>query len=300
MLRTKCIFDKIEHVFMKTKITTLAIFLLTLVGCNQDKKSNAPVPSKIKVENNQMELEKSENELTTIENTKWVITKLEGRDMTDREKNGQIIYFILDSENNSISGFSGCNNFIGAYKLDDGNRIIFSQMGSTRMACPDAKINEAQILNIFETADNFTIANNILSLNKGKRAPLAEFKKVKMDDNLITEKYWKLKTLGGQAVTMADNQEREIFFTLKNNNNQVTGFAGCNTMSGEFVLEEGNRIRFVNMATTLKACPDVDVNESEFLKIFELTDNYTIKDDILSLNVGRRAPLAVFEAVYMD
>lgn len=119
-------------------------------------------------------------------------------------------------------------------------------------------------------------------------------------DNEITEKYWKLKTLEGQDITMADNQEREQFFTLKTNENRVIGFAGCNAITGEYKLEEGNRIRFSNVGTTLKACPDVDVNESEFLEVFNLADNYTIKDDILSLNVGRRAPLAVFEAVYMD
>ena len=116
----------------------------------------------------------------------------------------------------------------------------------------------------------------------------------------ITEKYWKLKTLDGKAVVMKENQEREIFITLKKDENRVTGFAGCNSLSGEYTLEEGNRIRFKNVAVTMKACPDVAVNESEFLEIFELADNYTIKDDVLSLNVGRRAPLAVFEAVYMN
>ena len=50
----------------------------------------------------------------------------------------------------------------------------------------------------------------------------------------------------------------------------------------------------------MKMCPDVDVNESDFLEVFELADNYTIKDDVLTLNVGMRAPLAVFEAVYMN
>ncbi|MEO9076132.1 MAG: META domain-containing protein, partial [Gelidibacter sp.] len=110
----------------------------------------------------------------------------------------------------------------------------------------------------------------------------------------------KLTTLEGQDVKMADNQEREIFFTLKSQDNRVTGFAGCNTISGEYTLEEGNRISFDKMATTLMMCPDVDVNESEFLKVFELADNYTINGDVLSLNVGRRAPLAVFEAVYFN
>jgi heat shock protein HslJ len=121
-----------------------------------------------------------------------------------------------------------------------------------------------------------------------------------MENDTITEKYWKLKALEGQDINIVDNQEHEIFFTLKTNENRVTGFAGCNTISGEYTLEAGNRIRFKNMATTLKICPDVDISESEFFNIFEIADNYTIKDDVLSLNVGRRAPLAIFKAGYFD
>lgn len=118
------------------------------------------------------------------------------------------------------------------------------------------------------------------------------------NDQVITEKYWKLITLEGQDVTMAKNQERETFFMLKAEDNTVNGFAGCNNIMGEFLLEDGNRIRFTNMATTLMMCPDVDMNESDFMKVFELADNYTLYNDTLALNVGRRAPLARFVAVY--
>lgn len=118
------------------------------------------------------------------------------------------------------------------------------------------------------------------------------------DDNSITNKYWKLITLEGEKVTMAKNQEREAYFTLKTEQQTVTGFAGCNTFSGNYTLKEGFRIHFSNMASTLKSCPDVNVNEPEYMKVFELANNYSIHGDTLSLNVGRRAPLAVFEAVY--
>ncbi|WP_246125952.1 META domain-containing protein [Bizionia myxarmorum] len=235
-----------------------------------------------------------------IENTKWVISRLEVQDMTNAGESDQDIHFMLNSKTMRVSGFSGCNTFMGTYKLEDGNRISFSELGSTRMACPDSKIDEAAILSVFETADNFRITNNTLELNKAKMTPLAIFKKSEMHDNPITEKYWKLKILGGKEVKMADNQEREIYFMLKTNESQVTGFAGCNQITGAYTLEDGNRIRFSNMGITLKACPDVVVDESQFLKVFELADNYTITDDVLSLNVAKRAPLAVFEAIYFD
>lgn len=267
---------------MTLKTTTLALIALTIMSCNTSKKASSA--------------SSNTSEANAIENTKWVISTLEGQDITNPESNGRDIHFTLNSEDNRVNGYSGCNTFMGTYKIEQGNRISFSQMGMTRMACPDSEINEAQILKVFETADNFTIADGKLSLNKAKMAPLAEFKKAA--NAPIVEKYWKLKTLEGKEVKMSENQEREIFFTLKTQDHRVTGFAGCNTISGAYTLEEGNRIRFSKMATTLMICPDVDVNESEFLKVFELADNYTINGDILSLNVGRRAPLAVFEAVY--
>ena len=117
------------------------------------------------------------------------------------------------------------------------------------------------------------------------------------DNNSIINKYWKLITLDGKKITMAKNQEREANFILRTEQNRVTGFAGCNTFSGTYTLAEGWRIRFSQMASTMKACPDVDVSEGEFMEVFGLADNYTINGDTLSLNVGRRAPLAVFEAV---
>jgi heat shock protein HslJ len=119
-------------------------------------------------------------------------------------------------------------------------------------------------------------------------------------ENQITEKYWKLIKLSGQDIEMAENQEREMFFMLKEKENRVQGFAGCNKMSGTYKLEKGNRINFSQMAATRKACTDLILNETDFLKVFELTDNYTIANDTLSLHVGRRAPLAVFEAVYFN
>ena len=117
-------------------------------------------------------------------------------------------------------------------------------------------------------------------------------------DQVITDKYWKLIKLEGKDVTMAENQERETFFILKTEDNTVGGFAGCNSITGEFELKDGNRINFKNMGLTMMMCPDVNVNESEYMEVFELADNYTIHNDTLELNVGKRAPLARFAAIY--
>lgn len=278
---------------MKTQIITLALMAVTVMGCNTNKKT------KTDISKTDLETTKKENELS-IENTKWVLSTMAGQNMADREKNGQLIYFSLHPKGNRISGNSGCNNFMGSYELGEANQISIINLGSTRMLCPDAKINEPEILEVFETAVTYRITNNELSLFKTKGKPMATFKKIAMDSDPITEKYWKLILLEDQKVSMAPNQEREIYFTLRNEQNRVAGFAGCNTLSGLYTLENNDRIRFSNMAVTMKACPDVATNESKFLKIFELVDNYTVNGDTLRLNAGQGAPLAIFEAIYLD
>ena len=147
----------------------------------------------------------------------------------------------------------------------------------------------------------FAIVTTMVSCNSTKKTDSVTDKDTTTEmemDNVITDKYWKLVTLEGQAVTMVEGQEREVFFTLKSNDKSVNGFAGCNTFSGDYTLEDGNRIKFGTLATTMKACDGVK-DEHTFLQILDQADNYTIVNDELSLNVGRRAPLAVFKAVYM-
>ncbi len=273
---------------MKLHLITITLFTLALVSCGTATKK---------------EMDQTNNEIG-LSGTYWVLESFEGKKIdalgnTDRE-----IGFKVDGENNRISGYSGCNTFMGDVSLKDGDQISFSSLGSTKMACPDLAFNEQDFLEIFALADNYRITGDKLELNVAKRAPLAVFKKSEktVDKTVepIVEKYWKLKTLDGQEVKMSANQEREVYFSLKAEDNRVTGFAGCNTMSGTYTLEKGNRIQFSQMAVTMMACPDVDFKEHEYLEVFELADNYTINGDELSLNVGRRAPLAVFEAVYFD
>lgn len=107
---------------------------------------------------------------------------------------------------------------------------------------------------------------------------------------------WKLKTLEGQDMSNL-KLDKDVFFMLNKEEGRVNGFSGCNNMMGTYTLEEGNRIRFSQMGSTMMSCPDVTFNERDFLEVFELADNYTINNNELSINVGRRAPLAVFEAV---
>lgn len=221
--------------------------------------------------------------------TKWGLTILNGQPISTEGP----IYLEL-TDDNKIGGFVGCNRITGTFTVENGSQIHFTQLATTRMACHEMEL-ETEILQMLNSVDNFTVVDNNLVLSIGHGDPLATF--LKMSDNEIVNKYWKLKMLDGQKVEMAENQEREQYFILKSDST-ISGFAGCNHFNGSYELVEGNITFNENMAMTMMACPDVDVDESAFIKVFELTDNYTIDGDTLSLNSNKTGLLAVFEAVY--
>ena len=115
-------------------------------------------------------------------------------------------------------------------------------------------------------------------------------------DSVITEKYWKLIELRGQAISSTHKRLREEHFILKTHNTKVIGNGGCNSFTGNYELLSGNRIRFSNLASTMMACVNSSY-EQEFLRMFESVDSYTLKGDTLSLSKARMAPSAKFKLV---
>lgn len=197
---------------------------------------------------------------------------------------------------NQISGFTGCNRLIGNYSLQ-GENLSFTNLGSSRKMCdPQTMQIESEVLKVLNATKSVKTKNGQLMLTDAKGNSLAVLQR--MDDNKIVNKYWKLTELDGKKVSMVDNQEKEQFFVLKSDGT-MNGFAGCNNFNGEYELIDGNRIKFSeNIAISMRMCPEIDKTEREFMRVFKQANNYTIHKDELFLNIGKRAPLAKFEAVY--
>jgi heat shock protein HslJ len=105
---------------------------------------------------------------------KWKLVELNGKPVEKNPGDGRDYFITLQQEESRISGFAGCNNFFGSYELKDGNRISFSKMGSTMMACPNMT-TEQELFKVLETVDNYTMNDNLLQLSKARMAPLARF-----------------------------------------------------------------------------------------------------------------------------
>lgn len=88
-------------------------------------------------------------------------------------------HMILKIEGDRLQGNGGCNSFVGSYELKSGNRIAFSHIVATQMACANMDI-ESQFLKALNTADSYLVRGDTLTLNRARMAPLARFEAVYM------------------------------------------------------------------------------------------------------------------------
>jgi len=114
----------------------------------------------------------------SLENTYWKLVELNGQPISDAEDGKKELHLVLKSSDSTLSAFAGCNGVGGSYQLTSGNRLRFSNMISTLMACPELEAENA-FKKALETVDNYAINGDELSLNKAKMAPLARFKATK-------------------------------------------------------------------------------------------------------------------------
>ncbi|WP_066223292.1 copper resistance protein NlpE N-terminal domain-containing protein [Formosa haliotis] len=107
----------------------------------------------------------------TLKDTPWKLVQLNGKTIENVSKQP---YLILGTEDHRVSGNTSCNGFGGEYELLEGNRITFSKMMHTMMACPNMEV-ENEFMKVLEVADNYSVVNGVLNLNKGRMATMAKF-----------------------------------------------------------------------------------------------------------------------------
>lgn len=114
----------------------------------------------------------------------------------------------------------------------------------------------------------------------------------------VTGWRWTLVELRGQPVT---GLERAPYLVLNATDKRVSGYGGCNNLTGGFVLDEATlRLRFEQVASTMRACLSGMDTEQALHEVLGMVDNYSLSGDQLSLNRARMAPLARFVATFPE
>lgn len=133
---------------MKSLILLLCLALFS-VGCNSSKK------------------------MAKLDGVKWELKTLNDKEIKLTDSNSEI-YIQFNEAEKKVNGRGGCNRFFGNYEMD-GDKLKFSPLGATRMACPDLQL-ETEFFKALETVDTYSIKDGVLSL-KSKDKVVAVFNK---------------------------------------------------------------------------------------------------------------------------
>lgn len=267
---------------MKKSIIAACVFIVALSACNTSNKSKNAQVSKTEV------ADQAHNSRNSLD---WAGVYKGSLPCADCE--GIAVEIRLDSD----QSYERVMTYLGK---EDGR---VSDRGEFEW---DEKGGKIRLINETKSDDNwFQVGENKLFLldTEGNRIestiPSENYTLEKIDgDHIIVEKYWKLTMLNGKEIVFAEEQDREAYFILKKEDNRVTGSTGCNNLNGGYTLSEVDRtLTFTPMATTRMACIGVDY-ESDYLKLFEACDSYSIENDVLTLRKGDSS-LAEFTAVYL-
>ena len=97
--------------------------------------------------------------------------------MVSAPKDGKIPSLSFDTEKMQVSGNSGCNNFTGSFTADK-DKLSFGTLSSTKMMCPDMKM-ETDFLNAISKTANFSMYQEKLVLKDASGTQLMSFDPVK-------------------------------------------------------------------------------------------------------------------------
>jgi heat shock protein HslJ len=108
------------------------------------------------------------NAAFSLTGSEWLLEDLAGTGVIDN-----VQATLAFPEAGKVSGRGSCNRFFGSAKID-GNTIQLGPLGATRMACPEAVMNqETRYLNALQAADRFEWKSPYLLLHsKDAKKPL--------------------------------------------------------------------------------------------------------------------------------
>lgn len=95
-------------------------------------------------------------------------------------------------------------------------------------------------------------------------------------------RYWKLSEINGEPVKQPEFSLQTAYLFFEMDEMRVSGNTGCNSLGGDFKLEDTNGLNFVNLITTKKACVDIPW-ETDYLKALRSVDHYKLDEDRLVL-----------------
>lgn len=265
------------------KKLSLVLFSFVLLTACQEKTSQST------------EKKEAQEGAEALTGSTWGLKELNGEKYSS-PSDGEGVHVMLTDDGSKVSGYAGCNQLMGSFKLSSDNGLDFGDVATTRRSCPDQNQNEQHFLKALKSTESYRISDQGLKLLDADSKTVAVFAKQEPKALAIESGKWQLQNLKGEAVNFDPKDGENLFFDLEKDA-RVIGFSGCNTFSGSYNLSEEKSIEFSGMLSTLKSCPDVDFKEASFLKVFEHTTAYGFEKQELKFYNSEQETLASFTSL---
>ena len=224
----------------------------------------------------------------------WKLVQLNGVKVPNSSK----AYLELNADQTSLTGNAGCNRMFGSVEVKQ-NRVDFSSIGSTRMACEDERVQrlEFDFVKTLENADRFEQSGSSLRLYVGTGLVMkfkAVAKQCPEDSPTVVgleDKRWALDAINGVTVSKI---ARNTFVVFDKAKGTASGYASCNVFGGSYTAA-GSTLKITGVFSSMRACIEeggVQI-ERQFLDGLGNTNRYEIQGGKLMLYQDTRLLLTL-------
>lgn len=213
-----------------------------------------------------------------LENVSWRLTMLPGQTLPAAGPSSSLTVRFSEGR---VSGFSGCNQFTGGYRVQ-GHALTLGPIGGTLMACPEpAMALEQAFRAAFSGTMRIAVSGDELTLTPESGQEPLRFKREAAPrlDGIV----WEVTGYnnGRQAVV---SPKLDTHLTIEFKDDQVSGSSGCNRFHGAFKAK-GDALSIGPLATTRMMCDAaVMTQERAFLAALETATSWQIARGVLDVH----------------
>ncbi len=222
----------------------------------------------------------------------WTIYTVGGNKVTG--ENRPYINFSMDDHR--IYGSNGCNIINGDFATPSGTSLKISNVISTMMACPDAKLEQA-INKGLDAVRSYSLVKKghefYLDLKNSNGVTVMTLRKHNMD---FLNGTWEVKSINGKEY---NNPDMEMVIDIQEQ--KLHGNSGCNIMNGSLSInpDKSNSIQFLDIATTRMMCPEANMKAETALLVALESVEYAKKgkNDTVIMSDKNDQPIIILKKV---
>jgi heat shock protein HslJ len=232
-----------------------------------------------------------------LEGTYWRASELAGKPVPTQDPKREAH---LQFQKDRVSGSDGCNRVTGSYHLK-GERVAFTQMAATQMACLTSSGTEEPFHAALKRASRLRITGDRLELFDDAGTQLAAFLAGSEPSDStasapLAGTSWQLvkfQSMDDTTVTPDDRTKYTIEFGA---DGQVDARLDCNRGRGTWRSPGPSQLEFGPLALTRAQCPTGSMHD-HIAKRWVFIRSYVIKDGHLFLSLMADGGIYEFEPV---